>query len=107
MSHEYGIGTRVGGFCAHPYLMRLFHLSTADVQSLREDIIRGDTTRMPGAIRISFGFYNSRADVDNAVEALWNIHNGKWCGEYRQNPHTGEYVPTGTSHTDPAPLLWL
>jgi hypothetical protein len=45
--------------------------------------------------------------VDTALEALWNIDNGKWRGEYRQDPHTGEYVPTDTSRTDPTPWLKL
>ena len=29
LSHEYAIGTRVGCFCAHPYLMHLFHVPPA------------------------------------------------------------------------------
>jgi selenocysteine lyase/cysteine desulfurase len=107
MSHEYGIGTRSGCFCAHPYLMRLFHVSREDSLGVRDRIVQGDKTHVPGAVRISFGFYNTRADVDTAMEALWDIHDRKWRGDYRQDPHTGEYVPAGAARTDPTPWLNL
>jgi selenocysteine lyase/cysteine desulfurase len=107
MSHEYAIGTRAGCFCAHPYLARLFNLSVEQSLAMREDILHGDKSRIPGAVRMSFGFYNTRADVDTALEALWDIHNGKFQGEYRQDPHTGDYFPTDMSRTDPAPWLKL
>lgn len=93
LSHEYAIGTRVGCFCAHPYLMHLFHVSQERINALSEEISGGDRRSIPGAIRISFGFYNSRADVDAAIEAIRNIQQGKWQGEYRQNIRTGEYLP--------------
>ena len=105
MSHEYAIGTRVGCFCAHPYLVRLFHLSREQTLSMRDEILQGDKTHVPGAIRMSFGFYNTHDDVDTAVEALWNIHNGKWQGQYVQDPHIGEYTPADAARTDPA--RWL
>jgi cysteine desulfurase/selenocysteine lyase len=101
LSHEYAIGTRTGGFCAHPYLMRLFGVSHDRVHEIRDQVSCGDRRGMPGAVRISFGFYNSRDDVDAAVAALWDIQNGKWRGDYRQNPKSGEYRPT-ESKTDPA-----
>jgi selenocysteine lyase/cysteine desulfurase len=107
MSHEYAIGTRSGCFCAHPYLMRLFHMSREQSLTFRDEIMQGDKTHVPGATRISFGFYNTRADADAAVEALWDIHDRKWRGDYRQDPHTGEYVPTESARTDPAPWLKL
>ncbi len=101
LSHEYAIGTRTGGFCAHPYLMRLFGLSTEQVHELREEVRCGDRRGMPGAVRISFGFYNSTGDVDAVADALWNIHEGRWQGDYTQNPLSGEYRPSQTA-TDPA-----
>lgn len=101
LSHEYAIGTRTGGFCAHPYLMRLFGLSAARVHELHEEVSCGDRRGMPGAVRMSFGFYNSRSDVDAIVSALWDIQNGKWRGDYTQNAKSGEYKPTSTA-TDPA-----
>ena len=101
LSHEYAIGTRTGGFCAHPYLMRLFGVSSERVHELREEVSCGDRRGMPGAVRMSFGFYNSRDEVDTIVEALWNIHNGKWRGTYHQNVKSGEYRPQH-AQTDPS-----
>jgi cysteine desulfurase / selenocysteine lyase len=101
LSHEYAIGTRTGGFCAHPYLMRLFGVSSERVHQLRDEVSCGDRRGMPGAVRISFGFYNTRADVDAVVDALWEIQRGHWRGNYVQNVKSGEYRPTETK-TDPA-----
>jgi cysteine desulfurase / selenocysteine lyase len=94
LSHEYGIGTRTGGFCAHPYLIRLFGLTHSRIHELREEVACGDRRGMPGAVRISFGFYSTREDVDAAADALHRIHRGEWRGTYRQNIKSGEYKPT-------------
>ncbi len=100
LSHEYAIGTRTGSFCAHPYLMRLFGVPAERAQEIREQISCGDRRNMPGAVRISFGFYNSRDDVDAVVDALWDIQRGHWRGDYQQNIRSGEYKPLGAK-TDP------
>ncbi|HEX8219583.1 MAG TPA: aminotransferase class V-fold PLP-dependent enzyme [Chloroflexia bacterium] len=94
LSHEYAIGTRTGGFCAHPYLMRLFGIGTDSVHTLRDEVSGGDRRNMPGAVRMSFGFYSTRDDVDAIMQALWDIQRGKWGGDYTQNPKSGEYKPT-------------
>jgi selenocysteine lyase/cysteine desulfurase len=101
LSHEHGVGTRTGCFCAHPYIMRLFHLSHDQVHELRNEMACGDRRRMPGAVRISFGFYNTRQDIDAAVDALWEIQRGNWSGTYHQDTRSGEYMPD-ESGTDPA-----
>ena len=101
LSAEHAIGVRHGCFCAHPYLMHLFHVSSERVHQLREEVSCGDRRGMPGAVRISFGFYNTRPEVDAAVDALWSIQRGKWRGHYHQNVKSGEYKPTETG-TDPA-----
>ncbi|MGA7733609.1 MAG: aminotransferase class V-fold PLP-dependent enzyme [Chloroflexia bacterium] len=94
LSHEYAIGTRVGCFCAHPYLMHLFHVSQDQIHQLSEEIGQGDRRNIPGAVRISFGFYNTREDVDAVVAAIGRISEGHWQGEYTQNIKTGEFLPT-------------
>lgn len=96
-SNEYAIATRTGRFCAQPYLMRLFHLSPERIHNLRDEMSRGDNRHAPGATRISFGFYNSREDIDAAVDALWNMHRGKLRGQYRHNVKNAEYCPVGSS----------
>jgi selenocysteine lyase/cysteine desulfurase len=100
LSHEYGIGTRTGCFCAHPYLMSLFHVSQQTIEELRDDLSHDDKTNMLGALRISFGFYNSRDDVDAVVAALQDINNHKWRGEYHQEKRTGEFHPV-SAKTNP------
>jgi selenocysteine lyase/cysteine desulfurase len=104
LSHEYAIGTRTGGFCAHPYLMRLFGVGPDRSRALQEEVAGGDRRNMPGALRMSFGFYNSKDDVDAIVDALWKIHKGEWKGEYRQNTRSGEYRPTSQATN---PLGWF
>lgn len=93
LSHEYGIGTRVGCFCAHPYLMHLFHVPQDLIEQLSREISAGDKRNIPGAIRISFGFYNTREDVDAVVAALKEISAGHWHGEYTQDKKTAEFLP--------------
>lgn len=104
LSHEYAIGTRTGGFCAHPYLMRLFGFGHERVHDLREEVISGDRRNMPGAVRMSFGFYSTQADVDAIIAALWEIQNGHWLGDYTQNPKSGEYKPTSG---ETSPVGWF
>jgi len=101
LSHEYAIGTRTGCFCAHPYLTRLLGVSAERVHELEAELSCGNRQAMPGALRMSFGFYNSREDVDAIISALWDIHNRKWRGEYHQTPKSGEYAPV-ESKADPA-----
>ena len=101
LSHEYGIGTRTGCFCAHPYIMRLLKLDPEYVQEIVHQVTCGDRRGMPGAVRVSFGFYNSREDVDAVVSALWDIHNGNYRGDYVQDIRSGEFRPT-SSKTAPA-----
>ena len=101
LSHEYAIGTRTGCFCAHPYLMRLFHVPHERVEELRGEIGAGDRRALPGALRISFGFYNSKSEVDAAIDALRQIQSGKWHGHYTQDVLSGEYEPAETK-TNPA-----
>lgn len=100
LSHEYGIGLRTGCFCAHPYIMHLFGLDHDRVNELKNEMACGDRRHMPGAIRISFGFYNTREDVDTAVSALWDVHRRNWRGTYHQDKKSGEYKPTEPG-TDP------
>jgi hypothetical protein len=48
---------------------------------------------MPGLIRTSFGLYNTVEEIDDLVEALVCIADGKYRGHYRQNIASGEYIP--------------
>ena len=95
LGYEFGIGVRNGCFCAHPYLLHLLGVPEKDAHSIREAILSNDRRDVPGMVRISFGLYNSKDDIDRVVEALKTIRGGNYRGLYVQNPSTGEYTPRG------------
>ncbi len=95
LSWEWAIGVRNGCFCAHPYLTRLMDIRPAVMQEVIQGIRQGDRSHVPGAVRISFGCYNTVEEVDYFLEALEQIAGGNIRGNYRLNPVTGEYWPEG------------
>ena len=54
---------------------------------------------MPGMVRMSFGCYNDKTDVDRLVEMVERIARGDYHGDYQLEPATGEYIPAG--YVDP------
>ncbi|MCK4385772.1 MAG: aminotransferase class V-fold PLP-dependent enzyme, partial [candidate division Zixibacteria bacterium] len=97
LSYEQGIGVRHGCFCAHPYVNRL--LGTTEEQSirLRAEIKRGNKANLPGAVRISFGFYNTEEEIDQLIDALEKISRREYKGKYRLDERLGEYLPENFS----------
>jgi len=95
LGHEFGIGVRSGCFCAHPYILHLLKLTPQEAQVVRNRILAGDRSEMPGMIRHSFGLYNTLEEVDALVEALNRISRGQYTGQYTQVKSTGEYLPSG------------
>jgi cysteine desulfurase/selenocysteine lyase len=93
LGYEFGIGVRSGCFCAHPYILHLLHLTDEQAQSVRNRMINGDKSDMPGLVRASFGLYNTREEVDMFVEALNRIAYGEYKGKYVQDTASGEYYP--------------
>jgi selenocysteine lyase/cysteine desulfurase len=94
LSAEYAIGVRHGCFCAHPYLIRLLGLSTAEIERYRRDVIAGDRSGIPGAVRASGGLSATVADVDRLLAAVAELADGRPAPvEYRQDPRTGDYWP--------------
>jgi selenocysteine lyase/cysteine desulfurase len=101
LAAEDAIGVRHGCFCAHPYLTRLLGLSREEVAAYREDILRGDRSRMPGAVRASAGLSTTPADVERLLEAVGRIASGDDPPiEYLQEPRTGDFAP------DPVQVPW-
>lgn len=83
LDQEFGIATRNGCFCAHPYLIDL--LGIDDAEPLRQRIRAGATSRepdFPGASRASLGVYNVEEDVDRFLHALGIIARKGWEGDY-------------------------
>ena len=94
LSAEFGIGVRHGCFCAHPYLLRLLGLSTAEVAAYREAVLVGDRRTIPGAVRASAGLSTSLTDVARLVSAVAVIASGDPPPvTYHQDPGTGDYWP--------------
>ena len=101
LAAEYGIGVRNGCFCAHPYLVRLLGLSLNEIGKVRDAMATGDRSTVPGMVRISFGIYNSLADIDRLAVALERISAGRLRASYRQNRESGEFIVEGLP-MDPA-----
>jgi selenocysteine lyase/cysteine desulfurase len=101
LSAEDGIGVRHGCFCAHPYLMRLLGLTEDEVATYRDEVRRGDRSRMPGAVRASAGINTTEADVARLLAAVARVAGGEPSSvAYVQDPRTGDYSP------DPAVAPW-
>lgn len=93
LAFENAIGVRHGCFCAHPYLTRLLGLSDEDVSAFRADVLRGDRSRMPGAVRASAGINTTESDVERLLEAVDMIASGHEPPiEYHQDRFTGDFV---------------
>ena len=92
---EWGIGVRSGCFCAHPYVTRLLNLNKTEVDKFGYDVLHGDKSSMPGLVRISFGMYNTKEEVDYLTEALRAIASGNYKGNYQLDIKTGEFRAAG------------
>ena len=95
LGHEFGIGVRSGCFCAHPYILHLLGLRPDEANQVRDRMLTGDRSEMPGLIRLSFGLYNTIQEVDDFVDAIQHIYRGEYQGEYLQDRASGEYSPRG------------
>lgn len=102
--YEGGIGVRNGCFCAHPYVVHLLHLSAEEAHGWRSRFLAGDKSGMPGMVRMSFGCYSSREDVDRLLEMLVRIGAGDYSGDYVMEKRSGSYLPRGYTD-DFSPIL--
>lgn len=93
LNYESGIGVRNGCFCAHPYIKCLLGVTIAETRILEEKILQHDRSTVPGAVRMSFGMYNTREEVDRLIEALKVISRDEYKGDYELHVETGEYHP--------------
>ncbi|HOJ76513.1 MAG TPA: aminotransferase class V-fold PLP-dependent enzyme [Bacillota bacterium] len=65
---EYGIGVRSGCFCARRLVLELMKVDIKTLGGL-------DKENLPGMVRISFGCYNKKSDIDLLCKALLEIIN--------------------------------
>ena len=95
LAYEGGIGVRNGCFCAHPYVLKLLHVSRSRIEEYKDEVEHGSHEGLPGLIRVSFGCYNEESEVDALIEQLERAVRGEYSGEYIQDRKTGEFWPKG------------
>ena len=95
LAYEGGIGVRNGCFCAHPYVLKLLHVSRSRIEEYKEEVEHGSHEGLPGLIRVSFGCYNEESEVGALIEQLERAVRGEYYGEYIQDRKTGEFWPKG------------
>ena len=78
-----------------PYVVHLLNLDDSGASRWRTELLDGDRSNMPGMVRMSFGCYSNRDDVDRLVAMLERIARGDYAGDYRLDRQTGEYRPAG------------
>ncbi len=95
LNYEGGIGVRNGCFCAHPYLKLLMGIDEKESERLEKQILENDRSQLPGAVRASFGMYNTPHEIDQFIRILRTIATGKYQGKYVLDKVKGEYHPLG------------
>ena len=71
-----GISVRDGCFCSHIYTARLLGMPSI-VHEVRTALMRGGVSKtmlkLPGAVRASFGFYNTLEESEKAISAVKEV----------------------------------
>lgn len=78
LNDYYGIAMRNQCFCAQPFVRRLLGrvgggAGDSCLDGTDVDAERNRSDRQPGMVRASLGLYNTKSDIDNAVDALTDI----------------------------------
>ena len=94
LSMEGAIGVRNGCFCAHPYVLQLLGISGPEYHAYKERVLSGDRSTLPGLVRVSFGCYNTREEIDWLVEMLERITAGDYQDDYVVDASSGEHFPS-------------
>jgi cysteine desulfurase / selenocysteine lyase len=94
LGYEWGIGTRNGCFCAHPYVKCLLHVDEKEAKDMERRILARDRSTLAGFVRASFGIYNTKEEVDKLTDALSAISKGDFSEGYLLNKERGEYYRT-------------
>lgn len=97
LSHEHGIATRNGCFCAQPMLNRLLGLGDDPVWA--REIGAGKDVPRPGAVRATIGVYNTAEELDLLCDALDVIGARKEKGRYKEGTRLCEPIEL------PAPVV--
>ncbi len=101
LADEWGIATRSGCFCAHPYVKRLLGLSLAEEAEAQQRIRRGDRSDTPGMVRASIGLQNTVEDVELLATALQTIAGGQHRAGYVLDRAAGAWTHPDLDGTVP------
>ncbi len=93
LSYEGAIGVRAGCFCAHMYVKELLQVSDENSREYEQQVMHRDRSNVPGAVRVSFGLYNTRDEVAAFVDMIKKIVAGDYSDDYVLNKERGEYAP--------------
>ena len=101
LNDYFGIAVRNECFCAQPFVRQLLGISdergvapaSCSDDVCGPDAAPGDRREQPGMVRVSFGLYNTKDDVDRAAEALRNI-------VARADFYRNKYEPVGDGSGD-------
>lgn len=101
LSYEHGIGVRNGCFCAHPYVKALLRVDEAAARDMERRILARDRSVLPGAVRMSFGIYNTMDEVDTVCDAVAVVARGAYRPDYVLDRERGEYtLPAAEAHPE-------
>lgn len=95
LGYEGAIGVRSGCFCAHLYVKSILHFPQEREHEMEQAILSRDRSDIPGTVRMSFGLYNTKAEVDEFVRMIRKIADGDYAGDYVIDKERGEYSPRG------------
>ncbi len=95
LNREAGIATRNGRFCAHPYVHHLLGIDRPEVLVTR--LAAGEKVELPGAVRASFGIYNTIEEVDTLADTLEHI-----AARAREGRFATDLDAAALSHCNPA-----
>jgi len=100
LGHEFGIGVRQGAICQFLYVAKILGLGVDDVLVARKAVLSGQTDRMYGIVRASFGLENNVDDVDRLAGALIEIGNTPEKNKNYVVNSDGELWPKGKPKID-------
>lgn len=107
LAGEGGVGVRNGCFCAHPFVMQMLHVTPEQAEETRKRLRNGNHDEIPGALRISFGMYNTEAEVDRVLQLLGDISEG-CCQDHYERDGRGIWRRVGgePEYTAEVDRLW-
>lgn len=97
LAQEAGIAARSGLFCAHPYVEKLLKMTDTELAHYHENV----DVLVPGLVRISFGLYNTREEIDVMLDLLTRVSRNK---NYYKNKYKNEARNVGEEQTH---FLWF